>query len=168
VDQGRNWSCSWVGAPRNTPAEIIDGLNKEINAGLADPRIKGLIASWGSQAFVSSPEEFGKFIVEETEKWGKVVTFSGTRVYWSNGRCSIVDVEVPSFWRCGKCGGRGNKIDVRPNRKEQPSMPTKLDYKSDSSRSRRHFPKVERVLTYPRFIERDECDGASLSLGWAV
>lgn len=73
MDRGR---CA-----RNTPTEIIDRLNKEINAGLADPRIKGLIASWGSQAFVSSPEEFGKFIAEETEKRGNVITFSGAKVY---------------------------------------------------------------------------------------
>ena len=70
-----------VGAPRNTPTEIIDKLNKEINAGLADPRIKGLIASWGSQAFVSSPAEFEKLIADETEKWAKVITFSGAKVY---------------------------------------------------------------------------------------
>ena len=70
-----------VGAPRNTPTEIIDKLNKEINAGLADPRIKELIAGWGSKVFVSSPADFGNFIAEETEKWAKVITFSGAKVY---------------------------------------------------------------------------------------
>jgi tripartite-type tricarboxylate transporter receptor subunit TctC len=62
-----------VGAPRNTPAEIIEKLNREINAGLADPKLKARFADQGSTVFVGSPAEFGKFIAEETEKWAKVV-----------------------------------------------------------------------------------------------
>jgi tripartite-type tricarboxylate transporter receptor subunit TctC len=69
-----------VGAPSGTPAEIIERLNKEINAGLADPTIKARLAGLGSSTFASSPAEFGKFLVAETEKWGKVVKFSGARV----------------------------------------------------------------------------------------
>jgi tripartite-type tricarboxylate transporter receptor subunit TctC len=62
-----------VGAPRNTPAEIIEKLNREINAGLADPKLKARFNDQGLAAFVGSPADFGKFIVDETEKWAKVV-----------------------------------------------------------------------------------------------
>jgi tripartite-type tricarboxylate transporter receptor subunit TctC len=62
-----------VGAPRNTPAEIVDKLNKEINAGLADPKLKARFADLGAAVFPSSPTDFGKFIADETEKWGKVI-----------------------------------------------------------------------------------------------
>ena len=62
-----------VGAPRNTPAEIVDKLNKEINAGLADPKIKARLADLGGTALAGSPADFGKLIAEETEKWGKVI-----------------------------------------------------------------------------------------------
>jgi tripartite-type tricarboxylate transporter receptor subunit TctC len=66
-----------VGAPRNTPAEIIDKLNKEINAGLGDPRIKARVADLGGTVFISSPADFGKFIAAYTEKWAKVIKFAG-------------------------------------------------------------------------------------------
>lgn len=62
-----------LGAPRNTPAEIIDTLNKEINAGLADPKIKARFADLGGTVIPGSPADFGKLIEEETEKWGKVI-----------------------------------------------------------------------------------------------
>jgi len=62
-----------IGAPKSTPAEIVDKLNKEINAALGDPRIKARIAELGATAFPTSPNEFGRFIGEETEKWGKVI-----------------------------------------------------------------------------------------------
>jgi tripartite-type tricarboxylate transporter receptor subunit TctC len=62
-----------VGAPRNTPTEVIDKLNKEINAGLADPKIKARLADLGGTPFVGSPADFGKLIADETEKWGKVI-----------------------------------------------------------------------------------------------
>jgi tripartite-type tricarboxylate transporter receptor subunit TctC len=62
-----------MGAPRNTPPEIIDKLNTEINAGLADPKIKARIADLGGTVFSGSPADFGKFITDETEKWGKVI-----------------------------------------------------------------------------------------------
>jgi tripartite-type tricarboxylate transporter receptor subunit TctC len=68
-----------VGAPRNTPAAIIDKLNKEINAGLADPRIKARFADLGATVFMGSPTDFGKFMSEETEKYGKVVKFAGMK-----------------------------------------------------------------------------------------
>jgi tripartite-type tricarboxylate transporter receptor subunit TctC len=65
----------WLGiaAPGNTPAEIIDKLNKEINAGLADPKIKARFAALGSTVLPGSPGDFGKLIAEETEKWAKVI-----------------------------------------------------------------------------------------------
>jgi tripartite-type tricarboxylate transporter receptor subunit TctC len=62
-----------IGAPKNTPADIIDTLNKAMNAGLADPTVKAQLAVSGNDVFASSPADFGKLIVEETEKWGKVV-----------------------------------------------------------------------------------------------
>jgi tripartite-type tricarboxylate transporter receptor subunit TctC len=62
-----------VGAPKNTPTEIIDKLNKEINAGLAEPKIKARLADFGATVLAGSPADFGKFIADETEKWGKVI-----------------------------------------------------------------------------------------------
>jgi tripartite-type tricarboxylate transporter receptor subunit TctC len=61
------------GAPKNTPAEVIEKLNKAINAALADPKIKARFADLGGTALAGSPADFGKLIAEETEKWGKVV-----------------------------------------------------------------------------------------------
>ena len=62
-----------VGAPKNTPAEIVEKLNKEINAALADPKMKARLADLGGTVLAGSPADFGKLIAEETEKWGKVV-----------------------------------------------------------------------------------------------
>jgi tripartite-type tricarboxylate transporter receptor subunit TctC len=62
-----------LGAPRNTPAEIIDTLNKEINAALADPNMKARIADLGGTLLAGSPADFGKLIADETEKWAKVI-----------------------------------------------------------------------------------------------
>jgi tripartite-type tricarboxylate transporter receptor subunit TctC len=68
-----------VGAPKNTPAEIIDKLNKEINAGLADPKLRARLAELGGMMLTGSPAEFGSFIADETQKWAKVVKFSGAK-----------------------------------------------------------------------------------------
>jgi tripartite-type tricarboxylate transporter receptor subunit TctC len=68
-----------VGAPKNTPAEIIDKLNKEINAGLADPKLKARLADLGSTPLVLSQAEFGKLLADETEKWGKVIRAAGIK-----------------------------------------------------------------------------------------
>src|SRR5262249_12865900 len=62
-----------VGAPTGTPAEIANKLNNEINAGLADPKIKTQLADMGGMLLAGSPADFGKLIAEETEKWAKVV-----------------------------------------------------------------------------------------------
>src|SRR5262245_29326707 len=62
-----------VGVPTGTPAEIVDKLNTEINAGLADPKIKARIAGLGATVLAGSPAEVGKLIADETEKWGKVI-----------------------------------------------------------------------------------------------
>jgi tripartite-type tricarboxylate transporter receptor subunit TctC len=62
-----------VGTPNNTPTEIVDKLNKEINVALADPKIRARIADLGSSVFATSPAEFANFIADETEKWGKVI-----------------------------------------------------------------------------------------------
>src|SRR5262245_27412025 len=74
-------SSIWFGvsAPRGTPAEIVDQLNREINTALADPAIKRRYAELGSTVFPTAPAEFGRFIAAETEKWGKVVKFAGVK-----------------------------------------------------------------------------------------
>jgi tripartite-type tricarboxylate transporter receptor subunit TctC len=68
-----------IGAPKNTPAEIIDQLNREINGGLVDPKIKARIADLGGMVLALSPTEYGKRIAEETEKWAKVIKYSGAK-----------------------------------------------------------------------------------------
>ena len=62
-----------IGVPKNTPAEIVGRLNKEINAGLADSRINGRLADLGSTVIALPPADFGKFVANETDKWGKVI-----------------------------------------------------------------------------------------------
>jgi tripartite-type tricarboxylate transporter receptor subunit TctC len=76
--EGIGWQG--VGAPRSTPVEIVDKLNKEINAGLADSRMKARIADLGGTVFATSPTEFGTFIAAYTEKWAKVIKFAGAKI----------------------------------------------------------------------------------------
>jgi tripartite-type tricarboxylate transporter receptor subunit TctC len=68
-----------VGAPKNTPSEIIDKLNKEVNAALVDPKIKARMAEWGGTVLPGTPAEFDKFIADEIEKWAKVIKFAGIK-----------------------------------------------------------------------------------------
>jgi len=68
-----------IGAPRNTPAAIIDKLNREINAWLADPKVSERLADLGGGVVASSPADFGKLIAEETEKWSKVIKFANIK-----------------------------------------------------------------------------------------
>ena len=68
-----------VGAPKNTPAEIVVKLNKEINAALADPNMKGRLADLGGTVLPGSPDDFGTLIVQDTENWAKVVKFAGIK-----------------------------------------------------------------------------------------
>jgi tripartite-type tricarboxylate transporter receptor subunit TctC len=75
--EASNWFG--VGAPKATPAEIVEKLNKEVNAGLADPKIKARFVDLGGTVLAGSPADFGKLIAEETEKWGKVVKFTGIK-----------------------------------------------------------------------------------------
>jgi len=74
-------ASSWdgIGAPANTPLEIVGILNKQVNAALADPTFKARLADLGAEPFASSPAEFGKFIVDYTEKWGKVIRAAGIK-----------------------------------------------------------------------------------------
>jgi tripartite-type tricarboxylate transporter receptor subunit TctC len=74
-------ASSWagIGAPRNTPTEIISKLNGEINAGLTDPRMKARIADLGYAIFASSPADFADFISAYTEKWVKVIRAAGIK-----------------------------------------------------------------------------------------
>ena len=75
--EGSRWTG--VGAPRNTPAEIIDKLNQEIDAALADPKIKARFADLGATVFASSPADLDTFIAAYTEKWAKVIKFAGIK-----------------------------------------------------------------------------------------
>jgi tripartite-type tricarboxylate transporter receptor subunit TctC len=75
--EASNWYG--IGAPKNTPTEIVEKLNKEINAALADPNLKARLADLGGTVLAGSPADFGKLIAEETEKWGKVVRFTGIK-----------------------------------------------------------------------------------------
>ena len=68
-----------IGAPKKTPVEIVDRLNREINAGLADPKLKTRLSDLGATVFVGSPTDFARHISEETEKWGKVVRTANIR-----------------------------------------------------------------------------------------
>ena len=69
-----------IGAPKNTPKEIVDKLNQEINTGLADPKLKARLEELGGVPMSMTPADFGKFITDETEKWGKVVKFADLKV----------------------------------------------------------------------------------------
>jgi tripartite-type tricarboxylate transporter receptor subunit TctC len=69
--RGGGWAG--IGAPKITPAEVVEKLNKEINGALADEKIKARLADLGSVPMPMSPADFGKFIAEDTEKWGKVI-----------------------------------------------------------------------------------------------
>jgi len=76
------YEASWwtgVGVPKNTSVEIIDKLNQEINAALSDVKIKARFADLGGTVLPGSPDDFGKFIAAEIEKWGKVVKFAGIK-----------------------------------------------------------------------------------------
>jgi len=75
--EATNWFG--IGAPKNTPADVIDRLNKELNAALADPKIKTWLADLGSTILPGSPADFGKLIADETEKWGKVVRLANIK-----------------------------------------------------------------------------------------
>ena len=68
-----------LGAPKGTPVEIVDKLNKQINVGLADPKMKTRLADLGGTLLPGSPADFEKLIADETEKWAKVVRFSGAK-----------------------------------------------------------------------------------------
>ncbi len=67
------YGIAHLGAPKGTPPEVIEKLNREVNAALADPAFRARLADLGAEPFASSPDDFGKFTVEYTEKWGKVI-----------------------------------------------------------------------------------------------
>jgi len=74
-------ASDWIGlgAPKGTPAEIVDILHNEVNAGLADSKLKARVSDLGGVVFRSSPVEFGKLLADETEKWAKVIKFAGIK-----------------------------------------------------------------------------------------
>ena len=77
---GYEASAFWgIGAPRNTPAEIIDRLNREINAGLAEPQLRRGLPTVAARCSAGSPADFGSLIGDETEKWAKVIKFAGIK-----------------------------------------------------------------------------------------
>jgi tripartite-type tricarboxylate transporter receptor subunit TctC len=69
-----------MGAPKSTPKDIVEKLNKQINAALADPNVRDRLVDLGGAPLIQSPDEFGKMIAEETAKWQKVVAFAGLKV----------------------------------------------------------------------------------------
>ena len=69
-----------LGVPKNTPPEIIDKLNMEMNVALADPKIKARLADLGAAPLAGSPADFGKFMTTEAERWGKVIRTAGIKV----------------------------------------------------------------------------------------
>jgi tripartite-type tricarboxylate transporter receptor subunit TctC len=75
-------SSAWVGfgAPKDTPAAVIDGLNREVNSGLADPTIAASIARLGGTVIAMSPAEFGKLITVDAEKWAQVIRAAGIKM----------------------------------------------------------------------------------------
>jgi tripartite-type tricarboxylate transporter receptor subunit TctC len=74
-------SSAWfgIGAPSGTPADVVEKLNKEINAALADPKVKARLADLGGTAIAGSPADFGELVIDETEKWAKVIKFAGVK-----------------------------------------------------------------------------------------
>jgi tripartite-type tricarboxylate transporter receptor subunit TctC len=76
--EGIGWQG--IGAPKGTPADIVDKLNREINAGLADPKLKARFADLGAEIFTNSPAGFGKFVADYTEKWAKIIRAAGVKV----------------------------------------------------------------------------------------
>jgi tripartite-type tricarboxylate transporter receptor subunit TctC len=74
-------SSTWfgIGAPRNTPAEIIDKLNKAVNAALTQPNVRARLYELGGSINVGSSTDFGKFIADETKKWANVIKFAGIK-----------------------------------------------------------------------------------------
>ena len=91
---------SGIGAPKDTPAEIVDKLNKEINAGLADPKIKARLAELGGTVLAGSPADFGKLIADETEKWAKVIRAANIKP--SRIAAAIFHKFVPHYDRFGE------------------------------------------------------------------
>jgi tripartite-type tricarboxylate transporter receptor subunit TctC len=74
-------ATSWagIGAPAQTPAEIVDKLNRETNAALAEPKLKEQLANFGAMVMTGSPADFAKFIASEIDKWAKVVRFANIK-----------------------------------------------------------------------------------------
>jgi len=68
-----------VGAPKATPPAIVEKLNKEINAALADPKLKARLAELGAEVFTGTPEDYGRYLKGEIERWAKVIEFSGAK-----------------------------------------------------------------------------------------
>ena len=68
-----------IGAPKNTPAEIVEKLNKETNAALVDPKMKARLLDLGGTPMPMTPTDFGRLIANDTEKWSKVVKFAGIK-----------------------------------------------------------------------------------------
>jgi tripartite-type tricarboxylate transporter receptor subunit TctC len=76
--EGFGWQG--IGAPKNTPADIIARLNSEINGGLADPKLKSQFTNLGAEIFANSPAQFGKFVADYTEKWAKIIRAASVKV----------------------------------------------------------------------------------------
>jgi tripartite-type tricarboxylate transporter receptor subunit TctC len=73
------YSFHGISAPNGTPREIVDKLNKEINAVLADPKLKARLAELGAEVLTGTPEDYGRYLKGEIERWAKVIEFSGAK-----------------------------------------------------------------------------------------
>jgi Tripartite tricarboxylate transporter family receptor len=103
-----------VGLPKNTPVEIVDKLNREINAALVDPSIKARLADLGATVLASSPADFGKLVVDETEKWAKVIRAANIHNRsQSNGQVSQNNGKAVSSADWGEPGGRASDVRWR-------------------------------------------------------
>ena len=74
------YTVAGIGAPKGTPVDVIDKLNAEINAGLADPKLRARLAELGGMALPGAPADFAKLIARETDKWGRLIRASGIKI----------------------------------------------------------------------------------------
>ena len=93
-------AIGWLGVvgPKETPGGIIDVLNKAVNAGLADARIRQTIVDWGETVLATSPAEFGTFLADEHEKWGKVIRAANIKLAHPSCRRGLADASIIWNW----------------------------------------------------------------------
>ena len=130
-----------LGAPRGTPPDIIEKLNKTVNAILADPAVKAKFADMGATLIMSSPADFGKYVADETEKWGKVVKFArreaGLRRYLRFNTMSASSARPP----CGNATNGLMSTDSMTSSRSAASRPRPMSALTTASPSRGALPR---------------------------